>query len=44
MATSLADRAVSTLSKAIKNAQSALPKSPRKTATIVKKLYMEAGV
>ena len=36
--TSPAYRAVSTLSKAVKKAQSALPKSPRKRATLVKKL------
>ena len=41
--TSPAYKAVSTLSKAVKKAQSALPKSPRKSATVVKKLSMEAG-
>ena len=41
--TSPAYKAVSTLSKAVKKAQSALPKSPPKRATIVKKLSMEPG-
>ena len=44
LATSIVYRTVSTLSKAIKNAQSALPKSPRKRPTMVKILSMEAGV
>ena len=43
MTTSPAYKAVSTLSKAVKKAQSAPPKSPQKRATIVKKLSMEAG-
>ena len=43
MTTSPAYKAVSTLSKAVRKAQSALPKSPRKRATVVKKLSMEAG-
>ena len=43
VAISPAYKAVSTLSKAIKKAQSALPKSPQKRATVVKKLSMEAG-
>ena len=38
--TSLAYKSASTLGKAVKRAESALPKSPRKRATVVKKLSM----
>jgi len=36
-------KSVSTLSKAVKKAKSALPNSPRKRAAVVKKLSLEAG-
>ena len=42
-ATSPSHKSVSTLSKAVKKAKSALPNSPWERATVVKRLSLEAG-